>query len=34
MNRTRHAVDFPSTRPELETLFRYAHAHDLERRSP
>jgi hypothetical protein len=27
---TRHAVDFISTRPELEALFRYAHAHDVE----
>jgi hypothetical protein len=28
---TRHPVDFPYTRPELEALFRYAHAHDVER---
>jgi hypothetical protein len=28
---TRHAVDFPYTRPELEALFRYAHAHDVEK---
>jgi hypothetical protein len=27
---TRHAVDFPYTRPELEALFRYARAHDVE----
>jgi hypothetical protein len=27
---TRHPVDFPYTRPELEALFRYAHAHDVE----
>jgi hypothetical protein len=28
---TRHAVDLAYTRPELEALFRYAHAHDAER---
>jgi hypothetical protein len=28
---TRHAVDFAYTRHELESLFRYAHAHDVER---
>jgi hypothetical protein len=28
---TRHPVDFAYTRPELEALFRYAHAHDVER---
>jgi hypothetical protein len=27
---TRHPVDFAYTRPELEALFRYAHAHDVE----
>jgi hypothetical protein len=27
---TRHAVDFAYTRPELEALFRYARAHDVE----
>jgi hypothetical protein len=27
---TRHPVDFPYTRPELEALFRYAKAHDVE----
>jgi hypothetical protein len=28
---TRHSVDFPYTRPELDALFRYAHEHDVER---
>jgi hypothetical protein len=28
---TRHPVDFVYTRPELDALFRYAHAHDVER---
>src|SRR5919108_2416048 len=28
---TRHPVDFPYTGPELEALFAYAHAHDVER---
>jgi hypothetical protein len=28
---TRHAVDFAYTRPELEALFRYARAHDVEK---
>jgi hypothetical protein len=28
---TRHAVDFPDPRPELEALFRYARAHDVEK---
>ena len=28
---TRHPVDFLYTRPELEALFRYARAHDVER---
>jgi hypothetical protein len=28
---TRHSVDFAYTRPELDSLFRYAHAHDVER---
>lgn len=28
---SRHAVDFPYTRPELEALFRYAHEHDVEK---
>jgi hypothetical protein len=27
---TRHAVDFAYTCPELEALFRYARAHDVE----
>jgi hypothetical protein len=27
---TRHPVDFPYTRPELDTLFRDARAHDVE----
>jgi hypothetical protein len=27
---TSHPVDFAYTRPELEALFRYAHAHDVE----
>ena len=27
---TRHPVDFPYTRPELEALFRHARAHDVE----
>jgi hypothetical protein len=27
---TRHAVDFAYTRPELEALFCYARAHDVE----
>jgi hypothetical protein len=27
---TRHPVDFAYTHPELEALFRYAHAHDVE----
>jgi hypothetical protein len=27
---TRHPVDFPDTRPELEALFHYARAHDVE----
>jgi hypothetical protein len=27
---TRHPVDFAYTRPELEALFRYARAHDVE----
>jgi hypothetical protein len=27
---TRHPVDFAYTRPELEALFRYAHAHDVD----
>jgi G:T-mismatch repair DNA endonuclease (very short patch repair protein) len=27
---TRHPVDFAYTRPELDALFRYAHAHDVE----
>ncbi len=26
---TRHPVDFPYTRPELEALFRYTNAHDM-----
>jgi hypothetical protein len=28
---TRHPVDFAYTRPELEALFAYARAHDVER---
>jgi hypothetical protein len=28
---TRHSVDFPYARPELDALFRYAHDHDVER---
>jgi hypothetical protein len=28
---TRHPVDFPYTRPELDALFRYANDHDVER---
>jgi hypothetical protein len=31
MNTTMHAVDFPYTLPELETIFRYAHEHDVEK---
>ena len=27
---TRHPVDFAYTREELEALFRYARAHDVE----
>jgi hypothetical protein len=27
---TRHPVDFPYTRPELEALFQYARDHDVE----
>ena len=27
---TRHAVDFPYTRPELDALFQYARDHDVE----
>lgn len=27
---TRHPVDFPYTRQELEALFRYARTHDVE----
>ena len=27
---TRQTVDFPYTRQELEALFRYANAHDVE----
>jgi hypothetical protein len=30
MRTTRHAVDFPYSRQELEALFRYAHDHDVE----
>jgi hypothetical protein len=30
MNSTMHPVDFAYTRPELEALFREAHAHDVE----
>jgi hypothetical protein len=28
---TRHPVDFPYTRPELEALFQYARDHDVEK---
>jgi hypothetical protein len=28
---TRHPVDFPDTRPELDALFQYAREHDVER---
>jgi hypothetical protein len=28
---TRHPVDFAYTRPELEALFRYANAHDVDK---
>jgi hypothetical protein len=28
---TRHHVDFPYTRPELEALFRLAHVEDVEK---
>jgi hypothetical protein len=28
MNTTRHPVDFPYTRAELDALFHYARAHD------
>jgi len=28
---TRHQVDFPYTRLELDALFRYTHEHDVER---
>jgi hypothetical protein len=28
---TRHPVAFAYSRPELEALFRYAHAHDVDR---
>ena len=31
---TRHPVDFASTRPELDALFRDAHAHDVEQGGP
>jgi hypothetical protein len=31
MRTTRHPVDFPYTRPELQALFRDARAHDVER---
>ena len=31
MSTTRHPVDFPYTRPELEALFQYARDHDVER---
>jgi len=30
MRTTRHPVDFAYTRPELDALFRYARAHDVE----
>jgi hypothetical protein len=30
MNSTMHRVDFAYTRPELDALFRYAHAHDVD----
>jgi hypothetical protein len=28
---TRHSVDFPYTRPELDALFQYARDHDVEK---
>jgi hypothetical protein len=28
---TRHPVEFPYTRPELEALFRYANEHDVDK---
>jgi hypothetical protein len=28
---TRHPVDFPYTRPELDALFQYARDHDVEK---
>jgi hypothetical protein len=28
---TRYAVDFAYTHQEMDALFRYAHAHDVER---
>ena len=31
MNSTMHRVDFVYSRPELEALFRYAHAHDVDK---
>jgi hypothetical protein len=31
MNSTRHRVDFPYTRQELEALFRLAHEQDVEK---
>jgi hypothetical protein len=31
MKTTRHDVDFAYTRPELEALFRYAHAYDVDK---
>ena len=31
MNTTRHPADFPYTRAELDALFHYARAHDVEK---
>jgi hypothetical protein len=31
MNSTMHPVDFSYTQTELETIFRYAHEHDVEK---
>jgi hypothetical protein len=31
MNSTTHQVDLPYTRQELGALFRYAHAHDVDK---
>jgi hypothetical protein len=31
MNSTMHRMDFPYSRQELDALFRYAHAHDVDK---